>query len=441
LKEKVKKIKPFHVLAKPIGPVCNIDCTYCFYLEKENLYPDKSREKSNWTMQHNVLESYIKQKLEASDLQVESFAWQGGEPTLLGVDYFRKVVELQKKYANGKKVENAFQTNGILLDDEWCEFLNDNQFLVGLSIDGPREFHDKYRVDKGGKPTFDKVVRCIDFMKKHNVEFNTLTVVQNDNADHPLEIYRFLKEIGSGFMQFIPIVERIAEPKDEIDLTLVLPDQENAIVSEWSVKPQQFGSFLTAIFDEWVRNDVGKTFVQLFDISLQVWADQPAGLCLFTETCGRALVIEHNGDLYSCDHYVYPGYMLGNIMGNPLAAMVESEQQVRFGLDKRDSLPRYCRECEVRFICNGECPKNRFLSTPDGDFGLNYLCAGYTAFFNHIDPYMRFMTNELRHQRAPSNVMQWTVEKDNGFPSLAVGRNEECPCGSGKKFKRCCSVE
>lgn len=391
-------------------------------------------------MPDEILESYIRHKLEASDVPVENFAWQGGEPTLLGVDYFRKVVELQQKYANGKSIENTFQTNGILLNDEWCEFFAENHFLIGVSIDGPREIHDKYRVDKGGNPTFHKVMRGIDLLKKHHVEFNTLTVVQRHNAHYPLEVYSFLKEVGSGFMQFIPIVERIAAHRTVDGLSLVLPDCEDAVVSDWSVEPEQFGKFLIAIFDEWVRNDVGRYYVQIFDVSLEAWCSMQPGLCLFSETCGRALAIEHNGDLYSCDHYVYPENKLGNITENSLSTMVESQQQQIFGTAKRDTLPRYCRHCEVRFLCNGECPKNRFLRTPDGELGLNYLCAGYKMFFKHIEPYVRFMANELRNQRAPANVMPWAREKDRGFQSFAVGRNEACPCGSGKKYKHCCAV-
>ncbi len=427
---------PFHVMAKPIGPICNIDCKYCFYLEKENLYPEK-HGKSSWSMNDEVLENFIKQKIASTGLPEESFAWQGGEPTLLGVDYFRKVVALQNKYANGKKINNAFQTNGILLDDGWCEFFAENNFLIGLSIDGPREIHDKYRVDKGGKPTFDKVMRGIGFLKKHIVDFNTLTVVQKDNSQYPLEVYNFLKDIGSGFMQFIPIVERILENKAG-GLSLVLPDKNDAVVSEWSVEPLQFGNFLIKIFDHWVRNDVGKYFVQIFDVSLESWSGLDPGLCIFSETCGNALAIEHNGDLYSCDHYVYPGNKLGNIMENPLMKMVESGQQEKFGEDKRDTLPQYCRNCEVRFACNGECPKNRFLTTPEGEYGLNYLCAGYKKFFKHIDPYMKFMVEELKNRRAPLNVMRWIKENDRGFSTVNVGRNDPCPCGSGKKFKNCC---
>lgn len=417
---------PFHVMAKPVGPICNIDCKYCFYLEKEKLYPEKQQEKNNWAMPDDVLEEYIRQKIESTDLKEESFTWQGGEPTLLGVDYFRKAVSIQKKYADGKKINNSFQTNGILLDNEWCEFFKENSFLIGLSIDGPRELHDRYRVDKGGRPTFDRVMHGLNLLKKHKVDFNTLTVVQKDNSYHPVEVYNFLKEIGSGYMQFIPIVERTNR------------ENNNAEVSDWSVESEPFGNFLIEIFNKWVRNDVGKYFVQIFDVSLEAWFGLQTSLCLFNETCGKALAIEHNGDLYSCDHFVFPENKLGNIMVNPLVEMVGSEQQNKFGEDKKSTLPQYCRNCEVKFVCNGECPKNRFINTPGGEFGLNYLCAGYKKFFNYIDPYMKFMAVELKANRPPANVMRWIKEKEGNPESVKLGRNDTCFCGSGKKYKNCC---
>jgi len=391
-------------MAKPTGPICNLDCKYCFYLEKEKMYPGTH----GWAMSDDVLESYIRQYIQTQAAPIITFAWQGGEPTLLGVDYFRKVVELEKKYADGRRIANAFQTNGVLLNDAWGEFFAENQFLVGISIDGPRDLHDHYRVNKGGKSTFDSVMSGIGYLKKHGVEFNTLTVVNRRNSYQPLSVYRFLREVGSGYMQFIPIVERVTGAPGPNGLHLIAPSwQSTAEVTDWSVEPLQFGVFLCAIFDEWVKQDVGRYFVQIFDVALESWYGIPQGLCVFRETCGAALAIEHNGDLYSCDHYVYPENKLGNIMESPIEALVGSPQQQRFGIDKRNSLPRYCRECEVRFACNGECPKHRFLSTPEGEPGLNYLCAGYKMFFNHIDPYMRFMANELRNERAPANVMHW----------------------------------
>ncbi|HET9177424.1 MAG TPA: anaerobic sulfatase-maturation protein [Terriglobia bacterium] len=426
----------FHIMSKPVGPICNLDCRYCFYLEKENLYPGTS----SWAMPEDVLETYVREYIQTQNVPQVSFAWQGGEPTLLGVEYFEKVVELQKEYADGKRIENAFQTNGVLLDDGWGEFLSKNGFLVGLSIDGPQKLHDHYRVDKGGQPTFKRVMRGLGYLKKHGVEFNTLTVVQRHNSHHPLEVYRFLREHGSGFMQFIPIVERMAKSPNPDGLVLISPEsEESAPVSKWSVEPLQYGKFLCAIFDEWVRNDVGRCFVQMFDVALESWMGYPASLCVFRETCGSALAIEHNGDLYSCDHFVYPENKLGNIMDNPLSSLVTSPQQLKFGQDKLDKLPRYCRECEVRFACNGECPKHRFIRTPDGEEGLNYLCAGYKKFFRHIDPCMRFMAGELQQGKAPANVMDWVRMREEESPGDGQpGRNDPCPCGSGRKYKKCC---
>lgn len=426
----------FHVMAKPIGPICNLDCKYCFYLEKESLYPQVSK----WAMPEDVLDSYIRQYIAAHDAPVVSFAWQGGEPTLLGVDYFRRLVDIQRKYAGGKRIQNAFQTNGVLLNDEWAALFKENDFLIGISIDGPAELHNAYRVDKGGQPTFDRVLRGIETLRRNGVEFNTLTTVHRGNADHPLEVYRFLKEHGSGFMQFIPIVERIAHQVTSDGLQLISPDFAGAaIVAPWSVEPRQFGRFLCSIFDEWVRNDVGRYYVQIFDISLEMWTGMEASLCVFRKQCGAAMALEHSGDLYSCDHFVYPQNRLGNIMESPLAVLVDSQQQRSFGEAKESTLPRYCRECDVRFACNGECPKHRFLTTPDGEPGLNYLCAGYKMFFRHVDPYMRFMARELAAQRAPANVMRWIAAQETQKAFEQAGRNDPCPCGSGKKFKHCCA--
>jgi uncharacterized protein len=393
----------FHIMTKPIGPICNLDCKYCFYLEKENLYP----ETRHWAMSAETLELYVQQYIAAQPYEEVHFAWQGGEPTLLGVDFFRTVVALQQKYAGGKIVHNALQTNATLIDDAWGEFLSEHRFLVGVSIDGPRELHDYYRVDKGQAPTFDRVMRGISKLKEHKVEFNTLTVVHRENSRYPLEVYRFLKEIGSGFMQFIPIVERKTSEPASDGLVLIQPSFDKAAeVTEWSVEAKAYGNFMARIFDEWVKMDVGRYFVQLFDVALESWLGMDASLCVFRKTCGSAMAMEHTGDVYSCDHFVYPEHKLGNITNMALEQMVSSAQQEKFGNDKRDLLPRMCRECEVRFACNGECPKHRFLKTPDGEAGLNYLCAGYKYFFNYIDPYMRFMANELRAGRPPANIMR-----------------------------------
>ncbi len=396
-------------MTKPIGPLCNLDCKYCFYLEKEKLFPSNE----NFKMTDEVLESYVRQYIEQQDVPEISFAWQGGEPTLLGVGFFRKVVELQKKHANGKTITNALQTNGTLLDEEWCHFLRDNRFLVGLSIDGPPKLHDTYRVDKKGGDTYARVVGGLRLLKKHEVEFNTLTVVNRANSRKPLEVYRFLRDIGSGFIQFIPLVERLADAEaTKLGLDLAVPprvDEEGAKrmpVTDWSVEPRQYGEFLCTIFDEWVRNDVGKRYVQIFDVTLGNTIGQGGGLCVFSEKCGTALAMEHNGDVYSCDHYVYPRYKLGNVLNNALGSMVASEEQRRFGSDKSDTLPAYCRSCDVRHLCHGECPKHRFIRTPDGEAGLNYLCAAYKRFFKHSEPAMRRMGELLRAGRAPAEIMQ-----------------------------------
>jgi len=425
----------FSVIAKPIGPVCNLDCSYCFYLEKDKLYSNET----DFRMSDEVLESFIRQKIEGHEVPQVNFIWQGGEPTLLGFDFFKRVVDLQKIHADGKTIENGFQTNGVLLDDNWCQFFKDNNFLIGLSIDGPEDIHNHYRRFKGGQPSFGKVMSAIEVLKKHSVEFNTLTVIQHHNSQYPMETYSFLKEVGSGFMQFIPIVEQIASSEDASCRYLVSPHtMEGAQVSDWSVDADQFGKFLCSIFDEWVRNDVGQYYVQMFDEALSSWMGLASGVCIFSEECGGALAIEHNGDLYSCDHFVYPENRLGNIMDNPMGALINSSQQQKFGRDKLTTLPQYCLDCEVRFACNGECPKNRISRTPNNEKGLNYLCSGYRSYFNHIAPYMRFMTSQLEQQLPPANVMAWAHEKDRGFPGLQPGRNDLCPCGSGEKFKKCC---
>jgi uncharacterized protein len=398
-------MNPFHIMAKPHGPICNLNCTYCYYLEKENLYAAKGRD---FRMSDSVLEAYIRQYVQAQPAQHVSFAWQGGEPTLLGIPFFERVLELQRRYAGDKIINNAFQTNGTLLDDAWGEFLAHNKFLIGLSVDGPEEIHDFYRVDKGGQPTFARVMRGLEVLKKHGVEFNTLTVVNRKNSYRAREVYRFLKQIGSTYLQFIPVVEQLAAQPDPNGLVLLKPyARQQSSVSEWSVEPLQFGKFLSSVFDEWVLSDVGRVFVQVFDVALESWAGLPQSLCVFAPECGKALAVEHNGDLYSCDHFVYPENKLGNIMEKSMSGLVSSPQQTRFGAAKLTALPSDCQKCDVRFACNGECPKHRFTTTASGEYGLNYLCAGYKHFFRHIDPYMRFMANELRQNGAPARVMEW----------------------------------
>jgi len=385
-------------------------------------------------MSDETLETYIRQLLESQHAPEVTIAWQGGEPTLMGLDFFKRAVDLVHTYARlGVEIQHTMQTNGILLNDDWCGFFYEHHFLIGLSLDGPQAMHDTYRVDKGGAPTFQKVMRAARLLQEHKVEFNILTTVNAANADHPLEVYRFLRdEVGTQFMQFIPIVERINE-QGEIGF------QEGSQVSERSVKPEQWGTFLITIFDEWVRRDVGTVFVQMFDAALASWYGAPPSLCIFAETCGNALALEHNGDLYSCDHFVEPKYLLGNIKQKHMIVLASSEKQRQFGLHKRDSLPRYCRECQVRFACHGECPKNRFIETPDGESGLNYLCAGYKAFFTHIDKPMRIMAELLRRDRAPAEVKQVLAAEEARLQKAfsKAGRNEPCPCGSGRKFKQC----
>jgi uncharacterized protein len=430
--------RAFHVMTKPVGPICNLDCKYCFYLEKEKLFPVNER----FAMPDHVLEEYIRQHIEAQSSAEISFAWQGGEPTLLGVKFFRKVVALQAKYAHGKTIRNALQTNGTLLNDEWGEFLQMHRFLVGLSIDGPCDLHDTYRVDKKQNPTFERVMAGLAVLKKHRVDFNTLTVVSRANSKRPLEVYRFLKEIGSSYIQFIPLVERMAEQAGHAnDRVLALPPTPGKAVAgpvtAWSVKARQYGNFLVEIFEEWVRHDVGRIFVQLFDVALGNWMGLGSSLCLFAEKCGAALALEHNGDVYSCDHYVYPQYQLGNILNKSLGAMIGSPEQRHFGTEKFDSLPDYCRRCEVRFACHGECPKNRFIDTPDGEPGLNYLCPAYKHFFKSIDPYMKTMVKLLNAHRAPAEIMDLLSERDREIARRTIPRNDPCPCGSGRKFKHC----
>ena len=413
----------FHLLAKPTGAICNLDCAYCFFLDKEVFYPG-----SKFRMSEPVLEQYIRQLIESHQTNSVNIAWQGGEPTLMGLDFYRRTMDLVEKYRRpGMTFLHTMQTNGTLLNDEWAAFFAEHNFLLGISIDGPRPLHDIYRVDKGGKPTFDNVMRGLRLLQKHNVDYNVLTTVNRINGDYPLEVYRFLRdEVGTTWMQFIPVVERI----NADGLTLY---QEGTAVSDRSVQPEQFGRFLSTIFDEWVRRDVGTIYVQTFEAALSNWLGMPnSGMCVFNATCGTGLAIEHNGDLYSCDHFVEPNYFLGNIQETHMIELVASPQQIQFGLDKRDSLPRYCQECDVRFACHGECPKNRFIQTPDGEPGLNYLCVGFKEFFHHVDFPMKLMAGLIRRGREAREVMQIL---DRAF--TGVERNAPCPCGNGRKFKQC----
>ncbi len=434
---KLNRPNAFNVMVKPTGPVCNLNCTYCYYLEKKNIYPGKH----DFRLEEALLEDFIRQYIEGQEVPAVTFTWQGGEPTLLGINYFKKVIELQKKYAGGKSIENAFQTNGTMLNDDWCKFFADNNILVGISIDGEEHNHDFFRKTNSGGTTFRKVMKGIELLHKNRVEFNTLSCVNSYNVHYASESYRFLKRIGSGFIQFLPVVERtVKQPVDSL-LSLVPPGfGPLASVTEWSVGPKDFGKFLITIFDEWVRNDVAKCYVQIFDTTLANYVGEMPGLCVFSETCGDALVMEHNGDLFSCDHFVYPEYFLGNIADIPIVDMVTSQRQFDFGIDKRNKLPGYCLQCDVRYACHGECPKHRFITTPDGQPGLNYLCEGYKMFFHHAEPYMDYMAKELKNKRAPANVMKWVRNKDSQvIKPVLPERNDPCPCGSGKKFKNCCS--
>jgi uncharacterized protein len=390
---RVKASQAFHLLVKPTGAACNLGCTYCYYLPKEALYP-----RADLRMSDEVLEALIRQAIAAQPVPELTFGWQGGEPTLLPLAFYRRAMTLQRQYRRpGMRILNTLQTNGTLLDDEWCRFFRAYDFLVGLSLDGPRQMHDAYRVDKGGGPTFDRAMQGLSLLQKHKVAYNVLTCVHAANALHPVEVYRFLRdEVGARFIQFIPVVCPDLAPGSG----------QGGMVTASSVGARQYGEFLIAVFDEWVRRDVGRVFVQIFDVALAAWLGQPPGLCVFEATCGRALVVEHNGDLYACDHFVDPQHRLGNILEISLAEMVDSARQRQFGLAKRDALPRRCLECAVRFVCNGGCPKNRIIRTPGDERGYNYLCEGYQALFAHIEGPMRFMAAELRAGRPPANVMR-----------------------------------
>ena len=401
-------LQAFHVMAKPTGAQCNLECDYCFFLKKDQLYPD-----SDFRMSEETMESYIRQTIEGHHVPEVTIAWQGGEPTLMGLDFFRRSIEFQQKHKKtGTAIQNSLQTNGTLLDDEWCAFFQEHNFLIGISIDGPRALHNAYRVDKGGKPTFDRVMRGFELLTKHNVDFNILCTVHAANSDQPLEIYRFFRdELGTEFIQFIPIVGRTSPT--------------SSAATPISAGAEQYGRFLASVFDEWLYNDVGQVFVQIFDVALGIWTLGQASLCIFAETCGRALALEHNGDLFSCDHFVTPDHRLGNLMVVSLVKMVESPKQRRFGQAKRDSLPAYCQACDIRFACNGGCPKNRFALTPEGEPGLNYLCAGYQHFFHHIAPVMQRTAVALRAGKPAASVVP-QLKAGKGFLSTdACGVREQ----------------
>ena len=393
--------KPLYVMLKPVGAHCNLACKYCYYLEKNKLYPTAQRH----LMSDEMLEQFTREYIEAQTMNQVLFTWHGGEPLLRSLDFYRKALSLQQKYAGGRRIDNVIQTNGTLLTDEWCEFFAQNHWLVGISIDGPQPDHDHYRLTAAGKPSWKKVIQGIKLLKKHGVEWNAMAVVNAYNANHPLEFYRFFKENGCQFLQFTPIVERLTRHEDGRTLAS-LADKDEISLSEASVAPEQWGYFLCAIFDEWVRKDVGKIFVEIFDCTLANWMGISPGICAYSKECGHAGVMEHNGDVYSCDHFVFPEYKLGNIRDHSLIDMLYGEQQQEFSRLKHSSLPRQCKECDMEFACHGECPKNRFMKDKYGDSGLNYLCPGYYHYYQHVAPYMDYMKQELMSQRPPSNIMK-----------------------------------
>lgn len=393
--------KPLYVMLKPAGAHCNLACKYCYYLEKNKLYPTAQRH----LMSDEMLEQFTREYIEAQTMNQVLFTWHGGEPLLRSIDFYRKALSLQQKYAGGRRIDNVIQTNGTLLTDEWCEFFAQNHWLVGISIDGPQPDHDHYRLTAAGKPSWKKVMQGIKLLKKHGVEWNAMAVVNAYNANHPLEFYRFFKENGCQFLQFTPIVERLTRHEDGRTLAS-LADKDEISLSEASVAPEQWGYFLCAIFDEWVREDVGKIFVEIFDCTLANWMGISPGICAYSKECGHAGVMEYNGDVYSCDHFVFPEYKLGNIRDHSLIDMLYGEQQQEFSRLKHSSLPRQCKECDMEFACHGECPKNRFMKDKYGDSGLNYLCPGYYHYYQHVAPYMDYMKQELMSQRPPSNIMK-----------------------------------
>ena len=398
--------KPLYVMLKPAGAHCNLACKYCYYLEKNNLYQNSHRH----LMSDEMLEQFTREYIEAQTMPQVLFTWHGGEPLMRSIDFYKKALALQKKYAHGKQIDNVIQTNGTLLTDEWCEFFAKNHWLVGISIDGPQEYHDHYRVTPAGKPSWEKVMQGIQLLKKHRVEWNAMAVVNAYNAEHPLEFYHFFRDNGCQYLQFTPIVERLTEHEDGRTLASLADDREIPL-ADASVTPAQWGNFLCTIFDDWVRHDVGKMFVEIFDCTLANWMGVLPGICAYSKECGHAGVMEHNGDVYSCDHFVFPEYKLGNIREQSLIDMLYGEKQQAFSRLKHTSLPRQCKECDMEFACHGECPKNRFEKDKYGEPGLNYLCQGYYQYYSYVAPYMDFMKRELLAQRPPANIMN--VLKNN----------------------------
>ncbi|MDR1416911.1 MAG: anaerobic sulfatase-maturation protein [Prevotellaceae bacterium] len=401
----------FSTMVKPVGSACNLACRYCYYLEKADIYHRRQAK-----MSAALLERYIERYISSCASPVVTFVWHGGEPLLAGLDYFRLAMKLQKQHAGGKKIENALQTNGQLVTQEWCKFFRAHGFLVGISIDGPQDIHDAYRRTHGDKPSFAKVMQAVALMSRMGVEYNTLSVVSNLSEGHGAEVYRFLKSIGSRFMQLLPALEHTVsvDAGSNRREAIAAPGVEGSRLAPWSVSAKGFGEFMCDVFDEWVISDVGRCYVQLFDVALAQWVGAPPGLCAFSETCGDALVVEHNGDVYSCDHFVYPEHKLGNIQHDELPAMLASPQQLKFGADKRSGLPRECLRCRYYFACRGECPKHRFDLSADGEKNKNALCEGYKLFFAHVDPYMKYMAERLLQKQAPALVMPWAQARIKG---------------------------
>ncbi len=412
--------KGFHLMAKPCGPLCNLRCSYCFYLEKKILY----RHVKNYYMSEEILEVYVRKNIEMQHVPEIPFIWQGGEPLLRGLDFYRKAVKLQKKYAGKKQILNSIQTNGTLLNDEWCEFFSENNFLVGLSLDGPQDVHDYHRITEGGYPTFNILMKALGLIHKHNVRFNILACVTEYSSKKPLEIYRFLKDVGVVFIQFIPVVERKPDSASEkLGLTLGVPPMEEGNISsvtEWSVTAEGWGDFLINIFDEWIRRDVGSTMVMNFEWALAAYLRLEGTVCYYTENCGNSLIMEHNGDIYSCDHFVYPRYKLGNILRDNLSHIVNGSGQKAFGRNKSKRLPQYCLKCKFLSACHGECPKRRFIKSPDGEEGLNYLCEGYKKYFNHIAPYLEAIKRLMEKGEEPAKIMDYAVSFVPGREMLLV---------------------
>lgn len=394
--------RPVYIMTKPAGALCNLACKYCYYLEKSKLYTNNPRH----VMSDELLERFTRDYIAMQTSPNVLFTWHGGETLMRPISFYKKALELQKKYAGGRNIDNSIQTNGTLITEEWARFFKENHFLVGVSIDGPQEFHDEYRKTRTGKPSFLQVMKGIQWLNRYGVEWNAMAVVNDFNGDYPLDFYHFFKEIGCHYIQFTPVVERYYRHPDGRMLASPI-DGVVAELTDFSVSPEQWGKFLCTLFDEWVRNDVGEYFVQIFDSTLAGWMGVPSSLCSMGETCGHAGVMEFNGDVYACDHYVFPEFKLGNIYQDTLTNMMYSERQMRFGNNKRDLLTRQCRECDFLFACHGECPRNRFAQSRDGEDGQNYLCAGYYEYFQHVAPYMDFMKYQLQHEQAPANVMEW----------------------------------